>query len=77
MLIDEGMRARLESESTRTGRSVGALVRAAIDQAYPATSSARRTAATALLAAEPMAVPPIDQLLAELDELRGRTLCDG
>lgn len=72
VLVDEAMRSRLESEAARTGRSVGALVRSAIDHAYPATSDARRDAAAALLDAEPMTAPPVAELLTELDTVRSR-----
>lgn len=72
VLLDEGRYRRLESEARRRKVAVAALVRDAIDLAYPVTSDRRRRAAGALLAAEPMDVPSVEGLRVELDELRGR-----
>ncbi len=47
------------------------LVREAIDLAYPDDADAKRRAAERILAAEPMEVPPVEEFLRELDELRG------
>lgn len=48
------------------------VVREAIDLALPARSQGRQSAAEALLAAEPMTVDAVDDLIGELDDLRGR-----
>lgn len=72
ILVDPERRRRLEAEATARGTSVGALVREAIDLAFPNTSEDRRAAAERLLEAEPMAVPDVAQLRDELDALRGR-----
>ncbi len=52
LLLDEERYARLEREARRTGRSVAALVREAIDVRFGGEGEAqsRRAAATALLA---------------------------
>ena len=73
VLIRTEQRVRLEHLAEQRGTSVATLVREAIDLAYPDDDLARRRAAARhVLDAEPMDVPPIDELLAELDELRGR-----
>ncbi|HXH59222.1 MAG TPA: CopG family transcriptional regulator [Iamia sp.] len=72
VLIDRDQRDRLEREAQRRGASVATLVREAIDEAFPPGHAARRAAAAALLDAEPMEVPPVADLLDELDELRGQ-----
>ncbi len=56
VLIDEARWRRLEAAAERRGESVAALVREAIDQAFPDPSSDRRRAGELLLSAEPMTV---------------------
>jgi hypothetical protein len=72
VLIDEGRWARLEDEATRRKVSVSTLVREAIDERYPGRDQERRAALRALLDAEPMSVPDLDDLRGELDEIRSR-----
>ena len=72
VLIGSDQRQRLEREAASAGTSVATLVRRAIDLAYPPSHHRRSTAAAEILDAEPMEVPDVDGLLAELDELRGR-----
>ncbi|MFT3851508.1 MAG: hypothetical protein QM733_02000 [Ilumatobacteraceae bacterium] len=72
VLIDAGQRQRLERAAASRGTSVATLVREAIDLAFPAAADRRAAAAAAVLAAEPMQVPPVDGLRVELDELRAR-----
>ncbi|MFT4214640.1 MAG: hypothetical protein QM622_07685 [Microbacterium sp.] len=72
VLIDAEQRARLESAAAARGTSIGYLVRAAIDVVYPPDGDRRAAAAAAILDAEPMEVPDIDELRVELDALRGR-----
>jgi hypothetical protein len=74
ILLDQERHERLLAESRRRRLSVGALIREAIDRAYPSRSRARRAAADAILAAEPMPMPDPQELKAELDELRARGL---
>jgi len=70
ILLDGDRRRRLEHEADARGTSVAALIREAIDLVYPSTADERRAAADLLLSAEPMAVPDVDGLRAELDEAR-------
>jgi hypothetical protein len=72
ILLDGERRRRLEHEAAARGVSVAALIRDAIDLAYPSTGDERRQAAALVLGAEPMAVPDPEDLRAELDELRGQ-----
>ncbi|MBA3245202.1 MAG: antitoxin [Actinobacteria bacterium] len=71
ILLDEERHERLQRASRERRQSVGALVRAAIDQALPGDEERRRLAGNAILEAEPMDVPadPAD-LRRELDEAR-------
>jgi hypothetical protein len=51
---------------------VSAVIREAIDVAIPDDLAKKRAAAKAILAAEPMPVPAtVEELKAELDEIRG------
>jgi hypothetical protein len=72
VLIDEERWARLEAEARRRNVAVSTLVREAIDERYPGRDEERRAALRALLAAEAMPVPEVDDLRRELDEIRGR-----
>ncbi|HYZ03038.1 MAG TPA: hypothetical protein VFA92_16195 [Candidatus Binatia bacterium] len=56
VLIDEGRYRRLEQRAAAEHRAVAALVRDAIDLAYPDDTEDRRAAGLALLALEPMPV---------------------
>jgi len=72
VLIDVKQRERLEREAAARGISVGALVRNAIDLAYPPSRVRRSSAAAAILAAESMEVAEVDDLRRELEEVRSR-----
>lgn len=72
VLIDTEQRERLDREAAARGISVATLVRNAIDLAYPPSHDRRAAAAASILDAEPMEVPPLPELLAELEQLRGR-----
>jgi hypothetical protein len=72
VLLDEDRQLRLQAEATRRGVSVGALVREAIDLAFPSTHAQRQAAATLLLNAAEMPVPDPEGLRDELDALRTR-----
>ena len=72
ILIEEAQRQRLERAAAARGTSVATVVREAIDLALPADSEHRKAAAEAVLAAEPMEVPGVEELLDELYTLRGR-----
>lgn len=70
VLVDEGRFRRLAAEARERRTSVGALVRDAIDRVYPTTSARKRTAARAILAAPLIPAFSIEELKAELDEIR-------
>lgn len=72
VLIEREQRQRLEREAALRGTSVATLVREAIDLTFPPTLPRRRSAAAAILEAEPMPAPDLADLRHELDELRGR-----
>jgi hypothetical protein len=72
ILVDTTQRERLERAASARGVSVASLVRTAIDVVYPPEATSRARAAAAVLDAELMAVPTVDDLTTELDELRGR-----
>ena len=72
VLVDPTQRERLERAATLRGVSVASLVRSAIDVVYPPEATSRARAASALLEAEPMEGPALEDLMGELDELRGR-----
>lgn len=58
--MDEDMYERLKARSQEENASIGALIRRAVDQAYPAVSEERRQAARRFLAAKPPDVEPLD-----------------
>ena len=70
ILLDEERFRRLAAEARERRTSVGALVRDAIDRVYPTTTARRRAAARAILAAPPIPALTIDELKAELDQIR-------
>jgi hypothetical protein len=72
VLLDDERFERLARLATDRGVSVGALVRRAIDVAYPAGGERRSSAAVAILEARPGPSPALDELRAELDDLRRR-----
>lgn len=72
VLIGTEQRQRLEREASLRGTSVATLVREAIDLAFPPDRDRRAEAARRILAAEPMAIPDVPELLHEIDELRSR-----
>jgi hypothetical protein len=72
ILIDEDRHRRILAVARERGMSVGAVVRDAIDRGLGVADTRRRAAGSRLLAAEPMDVPDVDDLLGELDDLRAR-----
>lgn len=72
VLVDPERWRRLKQEAAARGTSVGALVREAIDLAFPSTAAERSAAAAAVLDAEEMAVPDVAEQRIELDGVRGR-----
>jgi predicted transcriptional regulator len=69
VLLDDERYERVHALARQRGTSVAAVIREALDRGLPATQRRRSAAAKRILAAEPM---PVGDLLAELNELRGR-----
>jgi predicted DNA-binding ribbon-helix-helix protein len=69
LLLDDERYERVHALARQRGTSVAAVIREAIDRGLPAAQRRRSAAARRILAAEPMEVA---DLLAELDDLRGR-----
>ena len=72
ILIDDERHQRITAAARERGVSVATVVREAIDRGLPRSDARKRAACAALLAAGPMEVPDIPELLAELDALRSR-----
>ena len=72
ILLDDARYDRLAQRAAERGTSVATLVREAIDLAFPEVDPRKRAAFEQLMAAEPMPVPDVDELLQELDDLRAR-----
>jgi hypothetical protein len=69
LLLDDERYERVRELARQRGTSVATVIREAIDRGLPAARQRRSAAANRILAAEPMQV---DDLAAELDEMRGR-----
>ena len=69
ILIDDERYERVRALARQRGTSVAAVIREALDRGLPATQQRRAAAARRILDAAPMEA---GDLLAELDELRGR-----
>jgi hypothetical protein len=74
LLLDEERYRRVAELAGQRGTSVAAVIREAIDRGLPSPDRRRRAAARHLLDAEPAQAPDVPDLLAELDELRGRRM---
>nr|WP_211239646.1 hypothetical protein [Jiangella gansuensis] len=72
ILLDEERHRRVIAVAASRHVSVATVIREAIDRGLPTTGRPREEAASRFLAAEPMDVPEVDELLDELDQLRGR-----
>lgn len=70
LLLEPAQYERLSLRAQSEGRSIGSLVREAIDRAWAEPDAARRAAADIVLQADPMDVPDVADLRRELDELR-------
>lgn len=71
LLLDQARYDRVADQAARTGRSVAAMIRDAIDAAYPSGEAARSLALTEFLASSAKADGPTeswDQISAELDD---------
>lgn len=69
ILLDEERYERVQALARQRGMSVATVIREAIDRGLPAAQQRRSAAARRILAAAPVEV---GDLLAELDDLRGR-----
>lgn len=72
VLLDEERHRRLSEVAAERGVSVATVVREAIDRGLPTSERRRRTAGRRVLEAPDMPVPEPDELIAELEALRGR-----
>lgn len=72
LLLDEERYDRVAALARERKTSVAAVIREAIDKGLPSSDRRRAQAALVVLRAEPMAVPDVEDLVAELSELRGR-----
>jgi len=69
LLLDDERYQRVQTLARQRGTSVASVIREALDRGLPTTQRRRSAAARRILAAEPMQV---ENLIAELDDLRGR-----
>lgn len=72
ILLDEERHNRVVAIAASRHVSVATVIREAIDRGLPAPQRSRAAAARRLLEAPSMDVPDVDDLLDELDDLRGR-----
>ena len=72
VLLDEKRYQRLERAARRRRVSVATVVRDAIDRDLGSPAMTRQDAGKRFLSAPPMEVGSVDDLLRELDDLRGR-----
>ena len=68
LLLEESQYERLSARAEQEGRSVGSLVREAIDVVWTEADAVRRTAVDTILSAERMDVPDVEELRRELDD---------
>lgn len=76
VLVDEQRLERLKRQAERSGASVGALVRDAIDRTYPPVSPERAQAVEELLAMEPMPVDDWPAMKRDIEQMHVRELPD-
>lgn len=76
ILLDEEQYDRLTQRAKAQGRSVGALIREAIDHMWTGTDIRKAALLDAILADGPMPVPEPADLALELDEIRGSRFRD-
>jgi hypothetical protein len=72
ILLDEDRHQRVVALAQARGVSVATVIREAIDRGLPSAARRREVAAERILAAEPMDVPDIEELIDELTALRER-----
>ena len=76
ILLDEEQYDRLAQRAKAQGRSIGALIREAIDHMWTGTDIRKAALLDAILADGPMPVPEPADLALELDEIRGSRFRD-
>ena len=76
ILLDKEQYARLAQRAKAQGRSIGALIREAIDHMWTGTDIRKAALLDAILADGPMPVPEPADLALELDEIRGSRFRD-
>jgi hypothetical protein len=74
ILLDEPRYRRVAAIAGERKTSIAAVIREAIDLLDPDQRARKQAAGKAILEAEPMPVPDLDELKAELDEIRSRGL---
>ena len=72
ILLDEERYERLARRAAEQETSIAALVRRAVDATFPPAADHRPAAARDILQADPMPVPDVAELVAELEQLRSR-----
>jgi len=72
LLLDDDRYRKVSTVARQRGTSVAAVIREAIDRGLRGPDEDRMAAGRRLLATDPMPVPDLPELLAELDDLRGR-----
>jgi predicted DNA-binding protein len=72
ILLDDDRHQRIVALAQARGVSVATVIREAIDRGLPSATHRREVAADRILAAEPMEVPDVEQLIEELTALRER-----
>jgi len=72
ILLDEERHQRVVALAQARGVSVATVIREAIDRGLPSPTRRREVAADRILAAEPMDVPDVEELIDELAALRER-----
>ena len=69
LLLDDDRYARVADLARRTGKSVAAVIRDAIDRNLAPDEDRRAAAGRAILAAPPMDVPDVDELRREFQAM--------
>lgn len=76
ILLDEEQYDRLAQRAKAQGRSVGALIREAVDHTWTGTDIRKAASLDAILADGPIPVPDPADLALELDDIRGSRFLD-
>jgi len=71
VLLDEEQYSRLSTQAKLENRSIGSLVRQAVDQIWNTPDEQKVALLEAILAEQPMPVPDPEELSRELDSVRG------